>query len=276
MCSRFKLSRRLAAYGRYTLLCQVLLCSLLASCSVLEDRSSCPCELYLDLSSPDNAVCDSLLVDVWSDGWSSQSYVRREDYKTPFLVKVPNRRWAEVSVVDAAMTGMYTCGGGQDGGTLIPVGDQCPRAYMYSSLCVTEQEQHIDTVVLSKNYCGVALSFVASDMDRYTIRVIGNVCGYSPEGIPLEGEFLYAPMADRPDICYFRLPRQLDQTLKLTMSSDLGGSKTFAIGSYIVQSGYDWTKRNLDDIAVCIDYAAARVTVTIDDWSTCVEYDVVI
>ena len=38
-------------------------------------------------------------------------------------------------------------------------------------------------------------------------------------------------------------------------------------GEYIVESGYDWSKEDLEDVDVEIDYASSSITVDVADWS---------
>jgi len=250
-----------------------LVCTLLSSCSVLEDRTACPCTLYLDMTDPRNGICDTLLVRVCCpDGFSCDLPVSKNLYPDVQTITVPSRHGASIFVIDAAVAADYLSA--SDGGLSIPLGKQCPPAYMYSSYCDTAGESCVDTVIVSKNYCGVTLNFISEDLELYDICVIGNVSGYSSSGMPVRGKFQYSPSGTKE--CYFRLPRQIDESLKLTLAVPGGREKTFALGQYIAQSGYDWTKADLEDLAVTIDYAATNIVVTIDDWSTTIEYDVVV
>lgn len=243
------------------------------SCTVLENRSACPCTLYLDMSDPANGVCDTLTVNVWTpEGFSSLISVPRDEYGKVRTIEIPSRRGAGICVIDASASSRYICGAG--GGVFIPTGEQCPQAYMYSSFCETGAEWCSDTVRVSKNFCGVTLNFISPDMELYEIKITGNVSGYSSMGEPVPGIFEYSPEGSGQ--CYFRIPRQTDESLQLGISVSGGHEKIFALGQYIRQSGYDWTRRDLEDLAVTIDYASTSLVITIDEWSTTVEYDVVV
>ena len=62
----------------------------------------------------------------------------------------------------------------------------------------------------------------------------------------------------------------------LDMISEDGGVRSFAIGNYLAESGYDWNSDDLHDAAITIDYAATSITFTIDKWSRTLQFETVI
>lgn len=256
MCSRF--------YAVLPLL-------LLAGCSVLEDRAQCPCHLVLEFSDEANYCADSISVALQSGAYSSFFVVCSEDYGVPVKVDVPSRTELNVSALDASSSDS-----GNDGCLTISEGEQCPQAYMFTSRCDISAEDAFVYVKLHKNYCGISVSFSSPAPDLYDMVVSGNVCGYSSDGIPLPGRFIYSPSFDENSMSFFCIPRQIDGSLKLGIRYGEGPVRYFALGNYILESGYDWNKEDLDDIVVCIDYAATEIRITVDDWSIEEEYDVVI
>ena len=70
------------------------------------------------------------------------------------------------------------------------------------------------------------------------------------------------------------LPRQKDASLKLSVLEKTSVLKTFALGNYICQSGYDWTAENLQDIVVKIDYACTRVSIVVGPWEHSYDVDI--
>lgn len=256
MCSRF--------YAVLPLL-------LLAGCSVLEDRTQCPCHLVLEFSDEANHCADSISVALQSGAYSSFFVVSSEDYGVPVKVDVPSRTELNVSALDASSSDS-----GNDGCLTISEGEQCPQAYMFTSRCDISAEDAFVYVKLHKNYCGISVSFSSPAPDLYDMVVSGNVCGYSSDGIPLPGRFIYSPSFDENSMSFFCIPRQIDGSLKLGIRYGEGPVRYFALGNYILESGYDWNKEDLDDIVVCIDYAATEIRITVDDWSIEEEYEVVI
>lgn len=246
----------------------------LASCSVLENRSQCPCFMTLDLSYPGNGVCDSLMVNVCSDdGFNYTEYVGRQDYGRELCLEVPTRKGVYVNVLEKAVGVAYF--GKRTKGLDIPCGQQCPRAFMYTSFCKTPDEQCTDTVRIRKNYCGVSMTFVADNLQDYEVQILGDISGYSLSGEPVAGDFRFRVFDSDPRMCFFCVPRQIDQSLCLSIStSGQKEARIFALGNYIAQSGYDWMKEDLDDIVLRIDYASTGITVTINDWKIQENFDI--
>jgi len=256
----------------------------MSACTVLEKRSNCPCCMFLDMSDPVNYGSDSLVVNLSGPGFGQSLRFGRDGYAAGALVRVPRSQMIGVSAVEKSLEKYCS-----EKGVLIPVGQQCPVAYMTSGVCDSSEEEVIYPVRLCKNYCGVSLSFESKDSQQYDMKVQGNVCGYDPYGVPLSGSFGYSPDFDDQSRCYFRLPRQVDGSLTLEISphrkkyeplgvGDDTEEKTqyLSLGAYILQSGYDWTKQDLDDILIRIDFASATVVISIDGWSNEEIFDIVI
>ena len=232
------------------------------SCSILENRAQCPCFVHLDLSDPANSASDSIAVYISSDRIMDRVVVGRDSYQEGITVPVADRNCVSINAVDIALCPYFDASS-----LIIPRGEQCPSAYMHSLSCDTSVEWCEEKLRLKKNYCGVSLIFKASDLQDYIMTVDGNVCGYGRDGQPLDGSFLFRPEGESPSICFFRLPRQKDDSLRLCISTRDGKSRYLALGTYISQSGYDWSSEDLDDIVVSIDYASTTITVTINDWN---------
>lgn len=249
----------------------LLLFLLLFSCSVLEDRTDCPSRLHLDLSDSANMGCDSLVLMVNSPAFSKREVVGKDEYVRDYVIDVPCRNGVYLNVVDYAVS-EYDSGGV----FRIPQGEECPEVYMYSAWCDTSEEDVSDYVRLRKNYCGVSLHFTSENADLYDMCVYGEICGYSIGGDPEKGKFAFKP--DFPDgaFCYFRLPRQMDASLRMGILSADGSERCFALGNYIEESGYDWTKEDLDDIVINVNYARTKVSISIDGWKTIEEFPFVI
>ena len=242
------------------------LLALFASCSILEDRDSCPRLLHLDLSAPENQICDALRVGIFSAGEKLyEGVVPREDYHKGLDISFSCRGSYYVNVVDEAILSLHYVNA--DSGVRILHGGQCPQLYMYAKELDASVMEMRDTVSVCKNYCCVSLDFVAEDLDEYVVDIQGMVAGYGIDGMPLAGEFLYLPAIDNPSCCTFRLPRQVDASLKLGITPKSGGeTKYFAVGNYILQSGYDWQKKNLDDICMSIDYSSTLFNLSVNGW----------
>jgi hypothetical protein len=50
--------------------------------------------------------------------------------------------------------------------------------------------------------------------------------------------------------------------------------RTFALGSYIAASGYDWAALDLEDLTLNVDISLTSVTVSTDLWSQTEEMEI--
>ena len=276
---------------RSLLIALSLVSALLVSCSIKEDRSECPCLLRLDLSSVDaDAVGGKMLLDVRNEG----GFFCRDT--------VDLREGAGIREVRVPRTGvrvnLWSCEAadfvGEDG-LVIPLGDECPCVRMFSSFVDTDCETRTETVGVIKNYC--RLTVMMDESDRcwpYELNVSGNIDGYGIDGTPRSGEFshylvpsvssetdvegaLQSFADDRQETVLVRelsLPRQKDESLRLSVLEKGSVLKTFALGNYIRQSGYDWTAVDLQDIVVKIDYACTRVSIAVGPWEHSYDVDI--
>lgn len=247
----------------------------MSSCSIFEDRRACPCLLSLKMDDPSTNVSDSLFFMLGGDGFvdsfrvkSDVSVAERKIYYRGALRINALSDDASVNLVG--------------GDLIIPLGEQCPEVYLYGVDCQIDAEEHTENIRLAKNYCGVSMTFVTNAPDEYIVKVLGNVCGYDSEGKLIPGDFEYSPKFQLSSESFFRVPRQNDSSLRLAISSKgasgaaEGAVHYFALGNYIEQSGYDWTKTDLDDIVLCIDFVTCIIALSINEWSQAFEIDVII
>lgn len=253
---------------RKILLALSLSASVLASCSIKEDRRACPCLLRLDFSSvPESVRAGRMLLSVTSDdGFSLSDTLEMAEVGDLHEVRVP-RTGVRVNLWSEEAAGFV----GEDG-LVIPFGDDCPPVRMFSSSVATDCETCTEKVSLHKNYC--RLTVVTDDDDGgsfpFAIGVYGNIDGYDALGSPRNGEFCHY-LVGSPDGSggvsrVISLPRQTDSSLRLDVSGNAETLKTFALGNYIRQSGYDWTEPDLEDMIVRIDYANTGIAISVGAW----------
>ena len=77
-------------------------------------------------------------------------------------------------------------------------------------------------------------------------------------------------------MCSVRIPRQSDASLILSITENEDVLREFALGEYIIKSGYDWTAEDLEDVEVVVDYTKVDVTFRVNDWQDTVSFDVII
>ena len=72
------------------------------------------------------------------------------------------------------------------------------------------------------------------------------------------------------------VPRQMDDSMMLEIRDDPDVLRSFAVGEFIAESGYDWSRPDLEDIEMEIDYSRTGVTFNVSDWKRTISFDVVI
>ena len=241
-----------------------------SACSVKEDRNACPCKLVLDFTSstlPDETIVD--LNFVTADGFfQSTSVVVGEE--RIFQFEVPR---AELFV--HAFYGDEGLVEGKEG-LVIPESRQCPEIFMDVLKMDTHVEYLEQQVQLHKSYCNIEICFQGIADFRYDATIAGGINGYDLEGSMKKGNFNYLLYPDAEGHCMVRVPRQEDASLALRIQDLDGYTKTFALGEYIVESGFDWMSPDLQDVLVQIDYARTQVIFTINEWQKVVDFDVII
>lgn len=240
------------------------------SCSVKEDRSACPCMLMLDL----NGVST---VDMHSTDINITSPVGFE-----FGTSIPASLYGEVYAVPVPRTGVYLDASyGSDGcfcpgkGFVIAAGRSFPPLYLYSSYINTAFETVTERVLMHKEHCNINIKMKAAEVPYpFSVLVEGDICGVGIDGIPVEGPFSFAPEIRGDGSCSVRVPRQTSSSLILEIADENGVLRSFSIGEYIIESGYDWTAENLEDVDIVIDYAKTEIAFSVNGWEKTVHFDV--
>lgn len=273
----------------FTVLQSIITCP---GCSVKEDRDKCPCILKI-VYAEDDVEMLSEGVGVCLDGIG----VRPDGVETWNLaeeIDIAGGRMhldTAVTVPSGRMLSLRTWRGELDVLSLYPAnaermeedgecwfrireGASCPEIWTAHSRAYTGMDMAEVNCNLRKNYCRIRIIF--NGAGSYGIRARGGICGYGYDGEPYPGRFLANAGTDDDGFLHICVPRQKDNSLMLDLISGDGGIRSFAIGNYLAESGYDWSSEDLRDATISIDYAATSVTFTIDKWSRTLHFETVI
>lgn len=228
----------------------------LASCSVKEDRSDCPCWLTV-------IADDGVSVSGWFGSITlfSAHMGRIEDYLVP-----------RGSIELVASYGNF----------ITPVGEQMDRLFAQRQNVNTWGETAKASVELCKNYATVEVDFKDEDDGHtgYDLLVSGTVCGADSRTLePIEGVFRCVPIpkTGSGERGYeFRVPRQKDKSLILTLSYLGNVVETIDLGYLIAKSGFDWSAESLGDVSIIADIPAMTFLVTIKEWEGPVSFSITI
>lgn len=262
-------------FSDLSILCLAMAVALLPGCAmtVLEDRTDCPLELTLDLSEVDAYRLSGYGAEELKWGISSDDTVWTKG--SLYLDVLPDEyrvaaRKGKLNISAGVCTsGHFTV----DGGLQIPEGRDCPPVFTYHSSRYCDGEKLRDTVRLSRQYARLFL--IMKDRGGYVAEVTGNVCGFYGDGTLADGPFRYSASFDSRGLSEIGLPRQKDSSMRLLLLTGSGEvARAFALGDYIVQSGYDWDAPSLEDITVEIDFTEAVLTLSTPSFQRTLTLDV--
>ena len=223
---------------------------LVTSCAVVkEDRSDCPCQLAIHLSGPGPMEYRVESVD---GGVLHVGSVPRD---TVILRDVPRSRVRIMAVSGAPLRD----------GVHIPYGSESPPLYLYHGVISARGEAMRVNASLHKHFCllTLVLDGPPGDGDPIGVSVRGAVDGISLDGRPSPGEFSCTAASGR---C--TLPRQApSDRLLLDIVMEDHVVRTFALGTYIREAGYDWTDTDLEDITIHLLLSVTQIRFRIGDWT---------
>ena len=228
---------------------------LLSSCSIKENRAKCPCALALELT---GLPVSPVVLGVTGEGFSFTEVIHAD---TVLVVPVPKGDMAVSAVGGALAEG--------DGSVRIPVGEEAPPLYLFHANVSTEAEQVVLPILLHKQFCTLELLFKGPPGygPPFEVAVEGFYGGWQPDGSPTSGAFSRCLLPGSDGRAFLRLPRQGDDSLLMHIVFSDRIVRTFALGSYIAASGYDWSASDLEDLTLHVDISLTSVTVSTDLWS---------
>ena len=228
---------------------------LLSSCSIKENRAECPCALTLELT---GLPVRPVVLGVAGEGYSFTEVIHAD---TVIVLPVPKGELAVSAVGGALAEG--------DGSVRIPPGEEAPPLYLFHADVSSAAEQVILPVTLHKQFCTLELLFKGPQGygPPFEVAVEGFYGGWQPDGSPLTGAFSRRLLPGSDGRAVLRLPRHGDDSLLMHIVFSDQIVRTFALGSYIAASGYDWSAPDLGDLTLHIDISVTSVTVSTDLWS---------
>ena len=228
---------------------------LVPSCSVKENRAACPCSLALELA---GLPVRPVFLNVAGEGYSFTGVVHAD---TLLMLSVPKGEVAVSAVGGALAEG--------DGSVRIPEGEEAPPLYLFHADVSTDAEQVVLPVTLHKQYCSLEMLFKGPSGygPPFEVAVEGSYGGWEPDGSPAPGAFSRRLLPGSDGRAALRLPRQGDDSLLMHIVFSDQVVRTFALGSYIAASGYDWTAPDLEDLTLSVDISLTSVTLSTDLWT---------
>ena len=230
---------------------------LLSSCSIKENRAACPCALTLELT---GLPVHPVVLGLAGEGYSYTEVVQAD---TVVVLPVPKGELTVSAVGGALAEG--------DGNVRIPEGEEAPPLYLFrADVSTASVEQLILPVLMHKQFCALELVFTGPPGygPPFEVAVEGAVGGWLPDGSPAGGPFSRRLLPGPDGRATLRLPRQADDSLLMHIVFSDQIVRTFALGSYIAATGYDWTAPDLADLTLQVDISLTSITISTDLWTS--------
>lgn len=246
---------------KYCLFAAVLMLG--AGCTVLEKRGECLGRAIFDFSKIALPSGDSLYFEV------TDCERGGHDYKAAYgREEIPEVLTLEMKQGRKKVKAF--CGVQGSDGLIVKSGEEYPNLYASCNDITVGDIPVFDTLLLFKRYCNVSFLMSYEDgVEPYNVRILGNVAGYGGDLEPVEGVFMFN--AERRSV---NIPQQVDGSLELELKDVNGLARRFAIGQMILQCGYDWGAKSLENVVVALDYSTLRVTIGVDAWSETYEFSI--
>ena len=236
----------------------------LAACSIKEDRTPCPCWLSIDFT---RVSQKNVNVAAWGEDELFSERIAVKDYQeAESYEKTVPKGYVYTSVVSGERDMV------RSGALLsIPLGHDADSIFAHAASVECLGEFAKDTAVLHKQFARV---FVNVEIPKghdypYTFMACSDVCGMDMRDLsPVEGDFQIDLKLDQGNICMFCLPRQKEDggNLRLLVYEEGEVIESIPLAEWIARMGYNWLKKNLEDIYIGVDYAKAEVSISIKGW----------
>ena len=254
------------------------LLSVALSCSVKEERAGCPCYLVLDVDGiiAQGEYSEALVTVESAGGMVSQEKIRLRDYADGgYVVKVPRRK-AFASVVCGTRNGSWHT----DTLLVVENAEADPiRAFALARDC-TGLDETTAEVRLHKQYCNVNFTVVGYEPGRtypYRLELLADCNALRLFDLgPVDGSYTAEVSESHSGIFSVRVPRQKqDAGLRLSFygndpeAAPLDTQEllfSLDLAAMMKARGYDWTKEDLDDIYITVDFASASFELSVLPW----------
>lgn len=240
----------------------LILLAVEAACTVKEDRGPCPCFLQVSFADPDATGEAEMLG--WNEDRLFRERIHIEEARPTWTKPVQKGR-----LILSACTGINESF--SEGRQMrIPPGSQADSLFAWFEEVDATGDLAYAKVIFRKQFSTVFLDIrKPADMVRSCrFYVEGNSCGFDLlDFSPVKGTFRFTPVPrDGKEIITFRVPRQGDTGLSVTIQPEGSEATRFPLGEYIDRLGYNWKSEELQDIYVAVDLVQGQVDIQVADW----------
>lgn len=229
------------------------------SCTVLEDRSSCLCQLELSTTNPD---CGDVNYSIWNDGRLSFCEAVNSAPSCAPLTAAVERGVKDVCAVwvpRGAVVGEKSF--------FAPRGAQIDSVYAGVCMVDCRGDRAMAIVRLCKHFATFTVRFKDAGHLDYDVRVVADCSGVDiPSLLPVPGPYS-APVSVSGNEAVFRVPRQGGNTVTLILSKPgRDDALEVDLGPVLSSMGYDWGAENLRDVCLEADIGQGQFAPLVQPW----------
>lgn len=240
-----------------------LLLLVAGACSIKENRFECPCYLHVSFEERTAIGHDGVRMIAWnSDEVFHDTDIDITEHD-PYWVRAVRKDQFTLSAcrgISGARVSSHA--------VTVAEGSEFPPAWAsYHWIDATGENAYTD-FLLHKQYARVRLQCREGGprMEDLAFTVRGTSCGFDLLSLQaVEGAFRFDPVNSGDEVC-FRVPRQADAALSLSICRNGEYVGDFALGRYLQRCGYDWKALDLKDIDVVLDLVIGKLYLIVDGW----------
>lgn len=268
------------------------LCSIICSCTVMEERGSCPNYLTVDLKGVDKSIKEWQMWLFNEEGeLVFKDTIYRRSYSAPYIVEVPRYDNVRCLLWGNMRSGTKVDETYSYGTTFAKTADiSADSIYFYTDTIDTAGEDSYLKVKPAKEFATVDIyvkGWVGSDFEADMVLECASAGFYVGKEFLREKSFTRAMVQEVGN--YYtrfscRMLRQQDtehMVLRLFIRDllsdgtlgDVLVDKEIPIGEYLYENSYDMQKSSLDDIEMEVDYSYNRFMIRAADWKATYKMD---
>ena len=256
------------AVRAFCLLCAVW--GLCLACSVKEERSGCPCYAEVDVGGFISAGFSRALLFFSAEEPLLEEEINLREYEDDAYVTPLERRTNRAAVVAGVENSRIA-----DDILSVPSGLEADPIWAFGETFFCGGDAYLIKAAPHKQYCNMEISVAgldAADLYEFSFRVIADCNGLKLyDRTAVEGAYSCFARRSATGAFNVRIPRQSGGRILLEVYRDSSPDVqepvlVTEVGAEMLRNGYDWSREDLLDVSVGLDYSAAEVAIKIKDW----------
>lgn len=245
----------------------------LFSCSVKEDRVNCPVYVTVLTDRFVDRGFEDGVVSFQDEGKVFGEHLNFLAGQTEEHVVSVSRDYARVSVFSGVENARIS-----ESTLYIPYGQPGDLLWAYWETFEAKDDEYVVDADPYKQYCLVKFLFDDSSHAplgyKWRFRIKANCSGMNIfTGEPLEGQYCCPVTPNAVGEWYGVIPRQNSNTMVMEVYLPIAGNEAEGCAEYVIDLGarfesvgYDWSKKDLEDMTVKVGFSSAGFDISVEEW----------